>query len=712
MDSDQFGVALADVCSPAAAFRPPRRVTVAEGIAEHLFIKQPGGYVGPWNPDETTYMVEPANMLASRRHEAVIFVGPARSGKTMALVDGWGAYAVACDPGDMLTVQMTQEKAREFSKTRVDRMLRHSPSLHALMSASAQADNTHDKLFRHGMWWRIGWPTVSQVSSSDYRYVAMTDYDRIDDNIGGEGALFALGLKRTQTFLSRGMAMAESSPGRDVVDPNWKPVSPHEAPPCGGILGLYNGSDRRRWYWQCPHCRDTFEAAPGVSLFGLPDEDELLEIVRETDLSAFARDFNRVLCPHCSGRIGPHSKHDMNRRGRWIMDGQTWLPSGEVVGDAIESTRAGYWLGGVAATYQSWHSIVLRYLQGLRDYALTGEEEGLKVTTNTDQGMPYTSRALLAAARNASGPEDRKEKSLERYVCPPETRFLVATVDNQGGTRARFVVQVHAVGPDLEKWIVDRYEITESMRDGADGGKAPLDPARYLEDWDTITEKVVRATYRTQDATRELRVLRTVVDTAGEDGVTEKAYAWYRKLRLVGLHKRVVLSKGASDKKAPLLRESMVGGRSAKDKGDVPLHIFNPNLLKDTVSHGLKRERPGPGYIHLPAWPNKAFFDELQSEVRQPDGTWMQIRKRNETFDLLVMARVGILVLGAEKIRRWERAPAWAAPLAENSEAMSVEERRDMKANERVATVPEVVRPPAAPQRPRRRVAQSSYVRG
>ncbi|MBH0073885.1 phage terminase large subunit family protein, partial [Pseudoalteromonas sp. NZS127] len=163
-------------------------------------------------------------------HEAVAFVGPARCGKTEGLITGWMAHAVVNDPGDMAIIHMSQEKAREFSKTTVDRALRHSPDLAALVSRNANADNTFDKSFRHGMWLKIGWPTVSNLSGSTYRYVAFTDYDRMPDDVGGEGAPFPLGLKRTQTFLSRGMCLVESSPGRDIEDPNWKPSTPHEAP--------------------------------------------------------------------------------------------------------------------------------------------------------------------------------------------------------------------------------------------------------------------------------------------------------------------------------------------------------------------------------------------------------------------------------------------------------------------------------------------------
>lgn len=693
--------ALRDATSAFSAFRPPKRVTVSQGAHEALYLKQPGGYVGPWSADETPYMVEPMDMLASKRHETVCFVGPARTGKTLGLLEGWISYAVTADPGDFLCVQMTQEKAREYSKTRIDRAIRYSPQIGALMSKSGSANNTHDKMFVHGMWLRIGWPTVSQLSSSDYRYVALTDYDRMPDDVDGEGAPYGLALKRTQTFMSRGMCMVESSPGRPITDPNWQQTTPHEGPPCTGIVGIYNRGDRRRWYWPCPHCGEHFEAAPGLGLFHLPDEKELLEIVREADIDALARQYERVVCPHCAGLIGPAHKHDMNRRGRWLADGQAITADGEVIGEPARSTIASYWLGGVAAAYQSWRSLITRYLQGLREYVLTGSELTLQSTVNTDQGLPYMSRLLANARGAAQGPESRKDKSLERFIVPPEARFLVAAIDVQGGQNARFVVQVHAVGEHLEQWPVDRFAITESKRLGVDGGFAPLDPASYKEDWDVLVSSVLDATYRTHVDGRELRVKALAIDTGGEDGVTDKAYDWYRRLRLENRHNNVMLVKGASARTAPRIKESWVGAKRATEKGDVPLYLINPNLFKDEVSASLKRAIPGPGYFHIPGWLPKAFFDELSAEVRNPNGTWVKVRKRNEAFDLSAYVRALCVRLGADQPTFWKAPPPWALPLDENALVVARETRR---AEQAAATSTE------APGAFRRRATRSSYM--
>lgn len=686
--SDDLTAALGDVCRAWPALLPPNRMRVSEGIAETLVIKRPGGSSGPWSAAETAYMVEPADTLASRRHSGLVFVAPAQTGKTVTLVDGWMAHAVVNDPGDMAIFQMTQDKAREFSKQRIDRAIRNSPKLRAMRSVMARDDNLHDKQFRNGMWVRIAWPTATNMASTSYRYVAGTDYDRWPDDIDGEGDGWTLMGKRTTTFLSRGMVMVESSPGRPVVDPSWQPATLHEAPPVGGVLGIYNTSDRRRWYWKCPHCGEWFEAAPGLGLFGLPDDDTLIEDVRDLDIDSFARQYARVPCPHCATVLLPSQRERMNRAGRWIADGVMIDAHDRLSGNPRTSSVAGFWLGGVAATYVSWETLIRKHVQALLAYALTGDELALQSTTNTDQGMPYMSRHLAEAAKaNAEG--RRVEHDLPRYIVPDEARFLAAAVDVQGGRNARFVVQVHAIGPHQEQWLIDRYAITESKRQGMGDEFAPIDPAAYPEDWDVLNDRVLKATYRTNDLDREMRVKAAIVDTGGEDGVTNNAYAWARRVRKAGLSHRLRLSKGASTKADWHIRETQVGG--TQGKGDVTLYLLEPNKLKDMVSAGLARRSPGPGYYHFPepkgpanpgGWLVPAFFDELKAEVRNEKGVWEQIKKRNEAFDLCYMIRALCMMLGADKKEFWASPPTWAREHHENSEVVTPEARRELKAAE------------------------------
>lgn len=674
-----FGSALDLARSLEVAVRPQRELTVAESARSVLRIHQPGGYSGQWSPEETPYMVGPMNALASRRHEAVCFVGPSRTGKTMGLLDGWLARNVVYDPGDMMICHMTEDDARKYSKQRIDRAIKNSPQLRAMLGRSSHDDNVHDKFFKNGMYLNIIWPSSSKLSGTDYKYVAFTDYDRIPDDIDGEGSGFVLGLKRTQTFMSRGMALFESSPGRDLSDPHWRPATPHEAPPVTGIVGIYNRSDRHRWYWQCPDCSEYFEAAPGLALFSsLPDERELMEEVRTASLPAMAAHHANVICPHCGSIIEQRHKPHLNRieTARWVADGQSVTRDGDVIGDAPASSIAGFWLGGVAAAYQKWDSLILRYLQGLREYAMSGSDLTLKATINTDQGMPYLPRHLLQD--KGASVEDRTEE-IERYHVPEEARFLVATADVQGGSAGRFVCEVRAFGPHLESWLVDRFSITTTERNGV---AAQVDPAGYPEDWDLLTEKMVRATYRLHDG-REMRVLRTAVDTGGESGTTPNAYQWLRRLRQAGLSSRVMLVKGGSNDKAKPVTQGTARDNKGKAMRDMPLWLVNTDYFKDLIAASLRRQSPGPGYFHAPDWLPTSYFDELKAEIRQANGKWKKVRARNEALDLWVyaLAAVEALGFGPRGRLKWDDPPPWALPQDDgNSEVIDAEERRAERA--------------------------------
>lgn len=715
--SDDYLSAVADIFSAHAAMRPPNRVPVSKGAADNLIIKRPGSAAGPYSIRETPYMREPMDMLSSRRHDGVVFVGPAQSGKTAALGEGWMTHCVVNDPGDMLICQMTQDKAREYSKQRIDRAILNSPALQRLKGPNHRDDNTHDKQFAHGMWLKIAWPTVANFSSTSYRYVFLTDYDRMPDNLDGEGDPWGLGSARTRTFMSRGMICAESSPGRPMKDPGWTPARPHEAPPTGGILGIYNRSDCRRWYWRCPHCDERFEAKPGMDLFGLPSVEELITGARRMDIDKMARDFSRVVCPNSGCLIAAEEKQRMNESGVWCPSGGRVTPNGLILGEPHFNSLAGYWLGGVAATYTTWPALIRKYLSAILDYANNGSEEAWKTTVNTDQGAPYMPRALVESKR-AVGPQDRKEDDLARFVAPVGTRCLLASVDVQGGLKSRFEVQVHAIGMHGEEWPIDRYAIKESRRVRGDGSFAPIEPAVYPEDWDVLTERVLRSTYRVAGSELELRIKMTGVDTGGEqkagsknadEGTTANAYAWARRLRREGLDRRVKLLKGTGAKVDFVYKESMVGGKNGA--GDVALNLLATNALKDMVDNRIRRTQEGMGFFHIPGWWTSQMFEELNAETRNVNGTWTQHRARNETFDLCCYIRVLTIMLGMEKRTFWDAPPAWAKEIDENSERMTRDQRIEMRDNELVGYVPAPA-PSTEPPKPFvRRTGRSSSMR-
>ena len=634
--------------------RAPRRLRVADAVAQYMRVPMGAGNSVPWDPLVAPYVIEPMNCLASREYDAVIFVGPARTGKTIGLIDGWVIYNVICDPADMLIIQMTEEKAREHSKKRLARTFRVSPEVVSRLSPNKNDNNVYDRTFLAGNYLKIGWPSVNIMSSSDYKCVALTDYDRFPEDIDGEGDAFSLASKRTTTFMSSGMTLVESSPGRDVKDVKWRRTSPHEAPPTTGILSLYNRGDRRRWYWPCPHCGEYFQPCGDV-VAGFRDiADPVL-----------ASEAAYIQCPSCSGRILPEQKRELNGRGVWLRDGESINADGSRYGDPRRSRIASFWMEGPAAAYQTLSQLVYKLLTAEQEYETTGSEETLKTVINTDWGLPYLPRASMEQ-RKSELLEQRAEPVPSRSV-PDGVNFLVATVDVQAGRHRRFVVQVTGYGSRGERWIIDRYNITQSLRGDSDGESQRIDPASYPEDWDVLLTDVFHKSWPlASDPSQQMRLMAMAVDSGGEDGVTDNAYKFWRRCRRDGLGKRIYLFKGDSIRRAKLISRTFPDntgrtGRRAQAAGDVPLWLLQTDALKDRVNNALWRDSPGPGYVHFPDWLGSWFYDELTYEERSSDGKWSKPgRGANEAFDLMVYAEALVILHGYEKIR-WPDAPEWAS---------------------------------------------------
>ncbi|MDK9560962.1 phage terminase large subunit family protein [Gallibacterium anatis] len=638
----------------ANAIKAPRRMNVSEAVAEYMRVPIGGGNSVKWDKNTAAYILEPMDCLSSREYDAVIFVGPARTGKTIGLIDGWISYSIICDPSDFLLVQLTQEKASEHSRKRLDRTFRCSPEIAKRLSPRKNDNNVHDKYFRAGNLLKIGWPSINVLSSSDYKYVALTDYDRWPEDIDGEGDGFSLASKRTTTFMSAGMTLVESSPGKDIVDIKHQPKSNHEAPPTTGILSLYNRGDRRRFYWQCPYCSEYFQPSM-VNMVGFRDEMDFVK----------ASENARLQCPHCQQLISPEMKRELNINGVWLKEGQYIDKQGNIHGIGRKSRIASFWLEGPAAAYQTWAQLTYKLLNAEQEYELTGSEETLKAVINTDWGLPYLPRSALEQRRTDELME-RREQCDEKSV-PDQCRFLIAAVDVQGGRNRRFVVQIVGYGENGERWLIDRYNISHTLPD-SDGVIEKIDP-RNPDDWAILITDVLSKHYPlASNPQYQMPILAMAVDSGGEEGVTDNAYKFWRKCRREGLAKKVYLVKGDSTKRQKLITKTYPDNTSRSDRhasarGDVPLYLLQTDYLKDRINNALARQTEGTNYIHFPSWIGEWFFDELVYEERGPDGKWRKPGKgNNEAFDLFCYAHAIAILRGYERIK-WgdeKQVPDWA----------------------------------------------------
>lgn len=632
--------------------RPRARVSVPE-TAPRRMIKAGGQWVD-WRPDVAPYMDEPMRVVTSRRFDSIAFVGPARSSKSEGLVINPIAHAVLAAPRVVAVFSPTKGAAQEWSEGTLDEVIRNSPDLRAKLASGKGADNIFTKRFRGGMRLTVDWPVKDKLAQRHIDLAIGTDYDAFPADIGknaegmGEGGAFPLMRKRTEAAGSRGMAIVESSPRYPVLDEEWTPDTPHEAPPAGGIVALYNQGSRGRLYWCCPECGHEFE--PRVERLEYPDEGT----AAERGEAAF------MLCPSGNGCVmEARQKADLNRAARWLHEdcGGKLLPLEELT---RQVATASYWLPGPAAALASWARIVSRLIEAEEEYAKTGGEGSLKTVTNTELGLPYLPRARAVSA--GLSVEVLKENATDHawQTAPEGTAFLTAAIDVQKG---RFVVQIEAWLPDLERVVIDRHDIVNPPSTAPRAEDRAINPGRYGEDWDAILP-LMDKTYPVDGAGHALKVLAVVCDLRGEPGVTPRARDFYRKCRLSHRNRFYLVQGDGGDRRPRAVLRHPQSAQKGKDHvaRDVPNIFAGSDLLKDEVAASLMRDEAGARRLNIPKYAPHEVFEEFCAERRYDKG-WDKRPgvQRNEALDLSTYSLALAIVLEAEAIN-WSNPPAWALP--------------------------------------------------
>lgn len=632
---------------------PPERLTVSGAAAKYRYVYQPGAYIGQWKNSETPYMVEPMDMFTSREKNAIAIMMSAQTGKTDGMIINTVLYSTVVDPMDMIIYNPTKDLARDFSMRRIDRLHLHSKEVGAQLVKGRDGNNVFDKHYRNGTILSLSYPAPGEMAGRPIGRVVMTDYDRFPMDVGGDGNPFDLGAKRTTTFGSLAMTVAESSPSMPIIDPKWIARSEHEAPPCEGIASLYNRGDRRLWLWPCPHCDEYFEGR---------FEHLVWDKTKKTNLEK-ARSVI-MACPNCGSCIDYSERRNMQQWGVWVPEGMHVNKDGHLSGDRSENLIASYWLKGTAAAFVTWEKLVFYYLNAEDEYKRTMSEEALKKFWNTDMGQPYLPKSMA----NVRSPESIKAAAISLPVrtVPTDVRFLVGTVDVQ---KDRFVVQIFGIRPGVpvDMILIDRYELRKSELLDENDDPMPLDPASRLDDWHAITNHVIRKKYPLEGVTGTMAVKLTVCDSGGRAGVTANAYNYYRELCKpeYNLSGRFLLVKGRTNPNTPraviTYPDSNRKDRFAGARGDIPVLLLNSNLVKDQFDNHLGVMTPGRGMVVHPDWLSDDYYRELCVEMRTVKGWENPNKERNEAWDLGCYCIGACLssYIGTERID-WQRPPLWA----------------------------------------------------
>jgi phage terminase large subunit GpA-like protein len=116
--------------------------------------------------------------------------------------------------------------------------------------------------------------------------------------------------------------------------------------------------------------------------------------------------------------------------------------------------------------------------------------------------------------------------------------------------------------------------------------------------------------------------------------------------RAMGVHpSRITLIKGGNNPNGKLMPPAQFADQKLKGgpkRNSARLWMPNVHALKNILDARLRREKPGPGYVHLPGELELEHVEEITAEQLEK-GKWKKIRARNETLDILIYAIASLL---------------------------------------------------------------------
>lgn len=327
---------------------PPPALTVSE-FADAELIVPTGRLAGTrWRTDYAPYQRGIMDAFDEPGVEHVAVMSSSQVGKTsvaLAII----AYHIVHDPCPILVVQPTERPmAKDFSKNRLEPLIRSTPSLRDRVSRRRQkggSSTTYLKTFRGGMLALAGANSASSLAARPVRVLLLDEIDRYPPELKGEGDTISVAIARTKTYRGRRRIGKFSTPTvKDAPIDTW-----------------FRRGDQRRYIVPCPEC-GVMEPYRWENVKW--DKDDAGEGDPETA---------RLECPHCGHGMDNVERIEQLQHGEWLPTSQAdrpglvsfhtweayspWSSLSEIVSGFIEARKRQK--AGDPREMHSWQNTVL-----------------------------------------------------------------------------------------------------------------------------------------------------------------------------------------------------------------------------------------------------------------------------------------------------------------------------------------------------------------
>ena len=585
-----------------AMFMPPPDLLPSAWAQDNIRIPEGNAIPGPYRIANAPIQREPVDMFVHPDCYRVTLMWGAQIGKTMALLVIQG-YAIDVRPRSQMMMQPSQADAQTWLETKFNPLVDASPGIKRRIAKARGREGVNNQRMKSypGGFLMMAWSGSPKTMRG--RSAPLIGCDEVDGYVRSpEGHPVGLLWQRSATFGDDRFLFEISTP--TITDASY-------------IADAYEAGDKRRFWIECPHCRE-FQVLrwENVSWIGR----------LSTNLDTAKDDLK-------------HDDHDpMSAVYVCGTCAQPWTDGHRIASIRNAEATGGGWRAEKPfkghASYHAWeaYSTMRKLGEIVRDYLDKLKSDDLQTFANVSLSETYSQ------AGDKGDPDALEARAYEFPAqVPMGGLYLTAGADMQ---EDRLEVEVVAWGFGEESWSVD-YRVLW-------GDPLAGDVWEELDDF--------LAGVYAHETGAPMRIMAACLDTGGSSGRTQCAYEYLRGKtgrRLFGI-------KGLPNFGRPIV-EKMMRKQSGKKARKIDLFGVGVDEAKLVVMRRLALKEPGPGYCHIPedrnAEDNGVTLAEWCKQITaeklvvhyvkgQPVKEWHKGDKvRNEALDCRVYALAALKIM-------------------------------------------------------------------
>lgn len=576
---------------------PPDNIPPSVWAEQNIKIPVGNAVPGPYRIHNAPYQREPMDMIVDPTCYRITLEWGAQVGKTLLAlcVQGW---AMACSPRSQMMMQPSEGDLEVWKETKWNPLADDSDPVKKALSAGAV--NNRKMISYPGGYMFFAWAGSPRTMRS--RSAPLIIGDEVDGyQRTKEGHPMGLLWQRSATFGDNRFMIEISTPtekGFSYIDDQFR------------------AGDQRRFYIVCPHCEEhTLLTWDAVSWPGRRENDEEnAKFINEFE-DADAHLHAAIHCTECGTALNDGERVKAIRVAEDL--GAGWKASRRFTG------HASYHLNEFYSTFRKVSAIV-------RDYFDKLKADDMQVFYNVSLAEPYD------AGGERADPDSLMQRA-EVYAAevPYGGLYITMGVDMQID---RLEAEVIAWGLGEESWSLGYHVLW--------GDPLTSDP------WDQLDD--LMAGEYLHESGQYLPVSAICMDTGGTSGMTQAAYD-YAAGRT---GRRLFAVKGVGGWGRAVVEKSVTKVQG-QNKRKTDLFLVGTDEAKLVVSRRLLKDKPGPGYCHIPDDRHEEWYKQITAEKLitkyekgQPKRLWAkQDKARNEAFDCRVYGYCA-LKIAAPSLRR------------------------------------------------------------